>query len=94
MTRVARLYRDGVDSEVTFGLNRPLSLKKIEANVIHERQHVIDIRAGRATLFLNSSSTNNGFRGKFEISAHRAAFGLGFQRPYNKSRIRYWKQFR
>lgn len=70
-----------------------MSLKKIEANVLHERQHVIDIRTGKATQFLNASKTNMGFRGRFEISAHRAVYNLGIQRAYNLSRIRYWQQF-
>ena len=93
LAKAARSYPQGVDSEVAFGSNRLMSLKKIEANVLHERQHVIDLRAGKAIQFLNASKTNMGFQGMFEISAHRAVYNLGIQRAYNLARIRYWQQF-
>lgn len=91
--RAAISYPQGVNSEVTFGLGRLMSLEKVRANVIHEGQHVIDLKAGRATQFRNAATTNMGFIGRFEISAHRAVHNLGLQRAYNLSRIRYWLQF-
>ena len=94
LAKVGRLYPQGVDSEVTFGLGRWMSLKKIRANVLHEGQHVIDIRAGKATQFLNAAKTNMGFIGKFEISAHRVLLKMGIQKSYNLARIKYWSQFK
>ncbi|WP_245189771.1 hypothetical protein [Lunatimonas salinarum] len=93
LARAAISYPQGVDSEVTFGLGRLMSLKKIRANVLHEGQHVIDLKAGKATHFRNAAKTNMGFIGRFEISAHRAVYNLGIQRAYNLSRITYWQQF-
>ncbi len=90
---VARKYPNGVNSEVAYCTNRLMSLKKIEANVIHEGRHVMDLRAGRATEFYKASATSNGFRGRFEISAHTAVYNSGLQKSYNLSRINYWSQF-
>ena len=94
LAKVGRLYLQGVDSEVAFSSNRWMSLKKIRANVLHEGQHVLDIRAGKATQFLNASKTNMGFRARFELSAHRALLNMGIQKSYNLARINYWSQFK
>ena len=93
IAKSARQYPNGVNSEYTFTSKKLVSIKKIEANVIHEKQHILDLHSGQVSKILQKASSTEGFRAMLEIRAHRSALKWGFQRSCNLGRIKYWDKF-
>lgn len=93
IAKAARQYPNGVNSEYTFNSKKLVSIKKIEANVIQEKQHILDLHSGQVNKIFQKASSNEEFRAMLEIRAHRSALEWGFQRSYNLGRIKYWDKF-
>ena len=86
--RAAQDYPNGVNSTYKLNSNYRMSLKKIEANVIHEKRHILDLHSGIGNKLLKESNYNtNIFRIKLEIRAHQSVLDYGLQRSYNKRAI-------
>jgi len=85
-------YPNGVNSEYTLSY-RKMSLRKIEANVIHEKRHVLDLYKGNGRKIWNQSGQNyKAFEAMMEIRAHTSVLEHGFQKSYNLGRIKYWNE--
>lgn len=93
IAKAARQYPNGVNSEYTINSKKLVSLRKIEANVIQEKQNIFDLRTGKINDIFRKATSKEGFRAMLEIRAHQAALDASFQRSYNLGRIRYWSNF-
>ncbi|MFD2034504.1 DUF6443 domain-containing protein [Belliella marina] len=93
IAKAARQFPNGVNSKYSFNSKKLMSLTKIEANVIHEKQHILDLHLGKVNKILYKASSNEEFRAILEIRAHEAVLNAGFQKSYNLSRIKYWSNF-
>ena len=93
VAEAAKNHPNGVNSEFAFDSRKVLSMKKIEANIIHEKQHMVDLYTGKASRLYRSIKPFKAFQATMEIRAHQTVLDYGIQKSYNLQRINYWSQF-
>jgi hypothetical protein len=86
----SRDFPNGVNSNCIFNSNKIMSLRKIEANVVHEKQHVVDFKSGEMNRIYQITGPSDKFRYRNEIRAHQNAMFWGFQKSYNNGRITHY----
>jgi len=85
----ANNFDKGVISRYHFNLKRMSSLSRIESNVLHEKQHMLDYFTGNANKIFNEYGAS-ALIPNLEIRAHMNVLNLGFFRNYNVARIKHW----
>jgi hypothetical protein len=82
-------YPNGMNSRFTLNSRYKMSLRRIEANVIHEKQHILDIKSGIIRNQLLKASNNNPDVLKYllEIRAHQRVLDAGIMKGYNRNKI-------
>jgi len=85
----AKDFDNGVLSRYHFNSKRISSLRRIESNVLHEKQHMLDYFNGTANKIFNEYGSS-ALIPILEIRAHMNVLNLGFFRNYNVARIKHW----
>jgi hypothetical protein len=89
----AESYPNGVNSEYILNSKIKMSLRKIEANVLHEKRHILDLHSGVGHEIWKSSGGNyEVWNALMEIRAHKYVLEHGFQKSYNLQRILHWQE--
>jgi hypothetical protein len=82
-------HPNGMNSRYTLNSRYKMSLRRIETNVIHEKQHILDIKSGiiRNQLLKEANGNPDVLKYLLEIRAHQRVLDSGFLKAYNRNAI-------